>query len=273
MPDLKSKTLFFFVAIVAALSIPRLSMGQKRKSNIDLRLLNPNIKIQNRNPSNYHTDNSIDPSPYEKKSWLQSVFVEDDAGVMKSIKLEIKSWKTAEEYSDTWNLDSTDLYTTPDFKRRKQILAKKLLKYTDKRLSGELKKADKGTTLHKVKKVQAALKPNTTATISKNVRLRFKARVLRGKIFMKVENPYVDYRTDFSLSGKVSMKAGRTIQSIGAKAEANYDVNNKRWVALMDKAITKELKARLSSQQSDRSMAFGKNSDRTLQLLYNKTWH
>lgn len=243
--------------------------NREKKSDINLRLLNPNAKIKDRSISNYAIDDSIEPKPHDNRSWLMEVFVEDDKGVLKSIKSEIKSWGDKEMYSSIWNLDSTKLYETPSRRGREKFLKKRLLKYTDKRLSGELKQAERGTSLYRARQVQKALKPNTTANLSKNVRLRFKARVLEGKIFMVLENPYLDYRANVNLRGEMEMTAKKELKHLRAEAKTQYNFDDKRWLTLMDRVIVRELKARVASEHRAREPS-GKQYDQSLQLLIDK---
>ena len=51
--------------------------------------------------------------PLEQKVMIQSLFAEDDAGVMKGTRDQLNSWEETEEYSKKWDLESTNLYKTP----------------------------------------------------------------------------------------------------------------------------------------------------------------
>ena len=73
---------------------------------------------------------------------------------------------------------------------KKKYLEKNILRYMDKRLTGEIKRADKGTTLHRMGQVKKTLRPQTRVKLSENYRLRFRAKVLRGFMRMKFENPF-----------------------------------------------------------------------------------
>ncbi len=115
-----------------------------------------------------------------------NMFAEDDAGVMKDMKTNLSNWEKTEEYARVWDLQRTGLYVTPTSSEKGKYISKRLLRYADKRLSGEMKKADEGSTLHKVSRVEKNLRPNASVNMSKNFGLKFKARVLQGKAIVEV---------------------------------------------------------------------------------------
>ena len=223
---------------------------------------------QKRAPANFVPDEGFEPPPPNKRRWISGIFVEDDAGVMKSIKSSIKRWEELEEYSRHWNLYSSGLYKTPGRDGKRRYLEKKLLKYADKRLSGEIKRAEDGSTLKNIQKVHAALRPNTKAQLTDNIKVRFKARLLQGEARVFVENPYVDFYTHFRLGSSTNLNIGRTISSLKIRTSMDYMINEGRWRACVERPLGNSLKARISSSQSDQDMIFTDQSEQKVELIF-----
>ena len=116
--------------------------------------------------------------------------------------------------------------------------------------------------------MEKALSPKAEAQIARNIKIKFKARVLQRKGKLLVNNPYVDYQVDVYTSGQVDMHLGKEIKSLGVRANIDYDVNQGHYVAALDKDLTKNITTTLSSAQSSRTGPFSRGSDRTLRISY-----
>lgn len=223
-----------------------------------------------RAPANFIPDTEIEPVPIENRIWLQNLLVEDNHGVLASIRANLNSWEQTDEYAKNWNLKSTGLYNTPDVARRKTFLQKRLLKYFDKRLAGEIKNSEEGSTLHTVGQVHQTLRPNTEVGISKKVKVKFKARVLQGKAIARVDNPWVDTHATVKLTGEVNVQMRKELKDLGVTAGINYNANEGRYLAHVDKKLTDEITARISSNQSDDKVMFDTDEsvDKRLEFFF-----
>lgn len=255
----------FVVCLLSAFLLKTAIAGDK----LSLENLNVTKALQTRAPSNYIPSEEIEPIPFAQELWIQEKMVEDDAGVLQGVKRQIASWEQTEEFADDWNLKSTGRYETPSLESKKNYLAKNSLKYFDKRLSGEMKRAEEGSTLAKVGQVQKALKPQTKVEFSKNVKLRFKARVLQGKAVVKLVNPYIDSECNVKVSGGMDCKVEKDFKDAGVKTKAEYVISEGRWIASVDKKISDHWSSRVSSHQSDDTMAFDDEADKRVELFYN----
>jgi hypothetical protein len=177
----------------------------------------------------------------------ENIFAEDDAGVMKDMKASFHGWEATEEYSKTWGLESTGLYKTPTTSQKSKYLSKKMLRYVDKRLSGEMKKADEGSTLHKVGKVEKNLRPNASVNVSKNFGFKFKARVLQGKAIVEVKNPWIECNATVSANGKARLITRKDFKELGMATGAEYSVNDAQILTYIDQQVTNNIKARVSN--------------------------
>ena len=131
-------------------------------------------------------------APPASATVLKNLLVEDDHGILKKVKRRVDEWERDEYFVEYWRLEDKGLYTPMSTDDKRQYLEKNMLRYVDKRLSGEIKHAEKGTTLHKVGVVKESLRPQTKVQLSEHYRLRFRAKVLRGLMRMRLENPYID---------------------------------------------------------------------------------
>ncbi|MDD0854256.1 hypothetical protein HBN50_14175 [Halobacteriovorax sp. GB3] len=239
--------------------------------NIELlKSFNPNYKVQDRSPDNYVPNVEVQTIPERKKSVLEYVFVEDRAGVLVDMRNTLQRWDETNEYAKNWNLDTTGLYDIKDREDRVKYVNQKILKYLDKRVSGEVKQAKEGSTLHRVGQIQKSLKPQTNVAIASNVKLKVKARVLQGKTFIFVDNPYFDNKTTVSLTGKVKLEMGKRFDKAKLEAKTYYNVNEGEWVAYVDKELWSNTIGRVSSTQSDKDLLFSGPADKKVELLFNK---
>jgi hypothetical protein len=253
-----------FVQIVLIVFI---SLSAQAESSL-LKKFNPNYKIQSRDPQSYVADVDFTPVPDVEESWLSNVLVEDQAGVLSSIRHDLELWQEREEYVTNWNLESTGLYTIVSEDRKRAYLGKKLLKYADKRLSGEIKDAEEGSALAAVGTAQKALRAESKVSVAKNIKLKFKARVLQGKAIMKVVNPYVSYTTTYSFTSGLNMNINKEFKAIRTVASVDYKVADGQYTANLDKKITDKINARISSSQKVDSGIFTPESNSTFRVMY-----
>jgi hypothetical protein len=214
-----------------------------------------------RGPASALANDEFEAIPAKDEIWLSNVFVEDSHGVMNQMSRQFKDWERMEEYRRTWDIGSTGLYDTPDREQKKAWFNRMILRYADKRFSGELKSAAQGSTLSKVRNVQQALRPNTEAAITKNFKLKFKARIIQMKAFMRIINPWVESETTFRVDGRVNTRISKTFKDLGLRTDLNFQVNDGHWVAQVSKPINQNVRAVLTTQQTE-------SFDNTVQFIY-----
>lgn len=202
-------------------------------------------------------------APIEKKPMVESLFAEDDAGVMREMRDSLNSWQNTEDYNQRWNLESTHLHKTPTTKEKTLFISKNLLRYADKRLAGEVKNAEEGSTLHKVGRVEKSLRPNAAVPVTKYVSLKFKARVLQGKAIMEVKNPWVELNATVKADGKAKILTKKDFNQLGTSAGVEYSVKETQWVAFIDQTVTSNIKARLSST----TLPNGNDADKKIEMM------
>lgn len=221
-----------------------------------------------RGPASAIPSDHVESMPIEDKIWLSQVWVEDNSGVMNGMAAQVQAWERMEEYRRNWDIESTGLYNTPDRERKKAWFNRMLLRYADKRLSGELKDAEAGSTLQRVRSVKQALRPNTEAQISNNIKLKFKARIIQMRAIMNVINPWVESETTFNARGEVNSRLSKNFEDLGFRADLNYQVTEGVYSAQLSKPLGNNVTAVLSSFQSHSEVAFADMDRNTVQLIY-----
>jgi hypothetical protein len=200
--------------------------------------------------------------PFEKEAPTMDVlFSDDDAGIMKEMKATVDSWEKTEEFASVWSLESTHLYDAPDTHDKTKYLTKKMFRYADKRLSGEMKNAEAGSTMYKVGKAEKSLRPNASVPVNKYIALKFKARVLQGKATVEVRNPWLETNATVSANGSTRLVAKKDFKDIGFSSGAEFSIKESEWIAFMDQAITENIKARISSTQESHEAIFSNGAD------------
>ena len=227
-----------------------------------------NKKSSGRAPANFVPDDHIQSKPMEQEIWLENVFVEDKAGVLVSIKKDFEKWRETEEYRKLWDIKSTGLYETPDSQQKNNYFFKRILKYADKRLSGEIKQAEEGSTLHRVGQIEKAVKPETEAKITDNIKLSLKARVLQGRAIVLVKNPYVDCHANVDMDGSVDVHVKKDLEDLGVSAELTYRVDEKSYEARFDRKLTDKVRASLTRKQYDGNDPYRQSDDNRLKFVY-----
>ncbi len=227
-------------------------------------------RAPSRAPANFIPDDQIEPLPLEQRLWIQEVLVEDQAGVLESMRNNFEHWQQKEEYVRRWKVEAVGPLATPTAEQKKSYLMKQLLKYADKRLSGEIKNAEEGSTFHNIGQVEQALRPNAEAKISSKVSLKLRARVLQGKAILLVNNPWVGYHATIKMNGSVDMHLEKELKDFGVRTAVDYQVKDGIYVARVEKSITTEISARFSATQDIDKAPFKSESDSRIELTYSR---
>ena len=189
----------------------------------------------NRLPTHYAPDleviydKSVEPYSVRKRSVANIVL--DKA----SKKLE--HWNRLEENLSFYDLDSIHGRTKVDFNLKKRTVEKAFLKYLDKSLMEKVNSAKAGSALSGVRSAKTALSPKSEKSIAPNFKLKFRAKVLRGRGQFILKNPYADANALFSLSGRKEFYLVRNIELIGAKAMLSYIGHENRFYSELTKPI------------------------------------
>ncbi len=222
----------------------------------------------NRLPTHYAPDleviydKSIEPYIIKKRS-VASI-------VLEKANTKMARWNKIEEDLNLYDLDSIHGRSKVDFGLKKRTVEKAFLKYLDKSLMEKVNNAKKGSALSGVRSAKTALSPNSEKSIAPDFKLKFRAKVLRGRGQFILKNPYADANAVFSLSGRKEFYLVRNIELIGAKAMFSYIGQEDRFYSELMKPIVGGLKTRISSRTNGDSALFGRESDNRLELLFSQ---
>ena len=208
---------------------------------------------------------------YEEESFLDSMWSNDHAGALGQLKNQIGKWQEVDEYRHNYGLTNYDEGALPTLDQKRRVIEKGLLRYLDKRLMHKVKNAPKKSGLAKVNSARKALRPSSTTSISENFKLKFRAKLLRGRGSILLINPWIDARAQFSLSGRMEFRLRKEFQAPQILTEVNLNLRNEEWTALMQKSLTDTLKAQILAIQPSKSIALD-DADRRIQLLYQKSF-
>ena len=234
-----------------------------------LTLLSADIfaRTSDRTPASAVPDEEVLTAPFEQKVLVQTLFAEDDAGVMRGVRTTLDGYQQTEEFAKKWHLERTGVYNTPSASEKKNFISSKILKYADKRLAGEIKNSEEGSSLHSIGKAEKSLRPNTEVGITKNVSLKFRARVLQGKAIMEVRNPWIECSAVASASGKVRVLTKKEFKEFGFSSGAEFTVTDGDSIIYADQELSQNVKARLSSNQVHHQKAFSNDADKRLEMM------
>jgi len=219
-------------------------------------MMSINVLAQQRTPASYIPDDDIQAVPERIPHFLEGLFVQDSAGVMERTLNDFRGWNERREFADN----------TPSDLQRERYLKKQVLRYIDKRFTGGLKRAKNDSALYQIARVQSTLRPSTEASISKNISLKFRAKVLRGRVIMKVKNPWIDCSTTFTLNGRVNMDFYKKVKSLNLSTRVTFNPVDMEYTAEVEKPFAKNFLARVSS----RGPAGGQGSNNVVHFMYNK---
>ena len=223
-----------------------------------------------RAPQNYVPDTDLFAN-YQEDSFFSDIWKNDHNGVLRNLKLRINSWEKQEKYNFNYGLSNYDESVRPSIDQKRRVIEKGLIKYLDKRLMYKVKNASKKSSLSKVRSARKALRPSSTTSISKNLKIKFRAKLLRGRANVLFINPWVNATAQFSLSGKMEFNLRKEFQAPQILTQVNINFHNEEWTALMQKSISKSLKAQILSIQPTKSFALD-DADRRIQLIYQKNF-
>lgn len=224
-----------------------------------------------RAPQNYVPETDTFAS-YVEASFTQKMWENDHVGILKEMKDKVELWESHDEYLSNYGLEdmSNEVPLTTEQKRRQ--LEKGFLKYLDKRVMHKVKTAPSKSSLASVNSARKALRPSSTAEISKNFKIKFRAKILRGRGSLLFINPWVDANAQFSLSGKVEFNLRKEFQEPQILTEVRVNAHEGHWTALMQKGFSESIKAQVLSIQPTKTMAFHNDADRRIQLIFNKNF-
>jgi hypothetical protein len=183
------------------------------------------------------------------------------------IRNTLLSYQQTEDYAKMWHLESTGLYLTPDTLHKQHYIAGNILNYADKRLAGEIRRAEAGSSLESIGKAEQALRPNAEVGVSKNISLKLKIHVLQGNAIAEVKNPWLEANASLSSNGKLRLTTRKEFKQIGFCSGAEFNFTDGDSVIYSDQQLTRNIKARASTIQVNHQRPLSIDADKRLELM------
>ncbi len=235
-----------------------------------------------RDPTSYVPNDQEIIVPYSPTSIWSELLIEDRKGVLKQVKFQMNEWNEEEDFVEYWRIEDTGQYTVVPMRARKNYLTKNLLRYIDKRIMGEVKTAKEGTSLHKVGQVRDALRPQSKFSFSKDYKLSLRAKVLRGLVFLKFDNPYFDetvlefkalrnpaFWNNDAHVGQAKLHTMKSFKSIQAYARTEFKFYDDNWFIELGKNLNYPgLSFVVTTVQDNTALPYSGASDKISELRY-----
>lgn len=206
--------------------------------------------------------------PVTKSTFSKEViFQEDDSGVMKGMKDDLNEWEKKREFAELWDLEGIQFYEAPSANDQKKYLGKKVLRYLDRRLNGEMKKAQEGSALHSIKTVEKSLRPDATVAMTKNFSMKFKFRALQGKLITDFRNPWIESNITVGANGKIKFITKKNFKDIGLTSGTELSITESTLLAYIDQEFTQNIKGRVSTYQEHGMNIFGNDADTRVEVI------
>jgi hypothetical protein len=84
---------------------------------------------------------------------------------------------------------------------------------------------------------------------------------------MEVKNPIIDFSTNLSANGKVRVITAKEFKELGFKTGAEFKINEGDSIIYAYQELTKNIKARISSNQTNRQKLFANDADKKLEMI------
>jgi hypothetical protein len=224
---------------------------------------------EKRLPSSYVPQDEIIVVPRDPDYWYanNNFMVDDDNGILNSMRVDFRRAQEQEMYYTNWGLQNTGMFNPSTPEERKSRFNRDILRYADKRLAGEVRKADKGSTLHRVGQAQKAMSPTTSVSFMSGYSIKFQARALQGKATINLVNPFVRSFIEMTLDGRQEFVTEKTFD-FGFRTALNYRFDKGIYFTTFEQRLTPQWTASLVSTQPASAAAFSGAADKRIQLNY-----
>ncbi|MBF0206640.1 MAG: hypothetical protein HQK53_07100 [Oligoflexia bacterium] len=222
--------------------------------------------------------NYIDSRPegYEEetKEWYVWLLSPDDQGILHNMSLKMREWEEKESYIDRWNLSSVEGRKLPSTKDKSRYLTKNGLRFIDKKINYQMKKAKKNSVIHKISTVRESLVSVQNFEIYSKFKIKIKAELLRGRAKLFFYNPYVDWYIEFYAysRNRMIMFLARDFGDVVFNTTLFYGSSNARLVATIDKNITDNISSRISFVRPLDNSGSLVSSEERVEVIIKKTF-
>ncbi|MBF0359862.1 MAG: hypothetical protein HQK49_02570 [Oligoflexia bacterium] len=247
--------------------------------------VNINVNVSNENHTDPNIQNvneaitsikKISNPDQDEDNWYQALFAPDNNGILKDMAKNINEWEQNEDEARKLKLTSTGRYYFPERGEKTRYVSKYAIKYLDRRIAEQTKKAKKGSTIYKIGKTQEALRPESQIAFGDSFSIKLKAELYRGETTLLLNNPFIDWRIHFNvLSDRdIRIYMGKELSLLDLRTNVDYSIEKENLKASIDKRITDGILGRVSMAKSfDKNSSTNSNaipSDQRLELIFTR---
>lgn len=255
----------------------------------------PKLSIA-RAPASYIPDDDVIIRPVDNElSFYQQYVASDKSLDVINSRNQIKIWNDNQAFADQYGLDSTltgSSFFVPSPEEKFEYFKDKYMRYLrrkgeqpfkdmpkswyqDYRASNEIDTIDemeerfKNTTKKGVsgKTLPDSLKQKEVS-LWKQHKFIFQPRVDQGLLVVGIKGPYAYARAWVGVNGETEVNVKHEVDSIGLRVMYNYYVHSGKYFTSVDKRITDNLYARITSSKNPAAKDDIVKHDNTLMLLY-----
>jgi hypothetical protein len=167
---------------------------------------------------------------------------DDKQKSLANLRIKVHEWQKQDEFVKNWNIESSNMYATSD-SGQKNILLKSLTRFSERRGKEFIQSKNKKSSAN-----------NTDLTFEKNLNSpnkkyfwTYQTVVLKGKIKLNFNNPYLEVYSQYSLSRKDELVISKRFEDFRFKTSLIYSPSRDSSTLSIEKNITDNIVTKFSN--------------------------
>lgn len=252
----------------------------------------------NRAPASYIPDDDVIVKPVDNElSFYQQYVASDNSKDVIESRNQLKIWNENQQFADQYGLDSTlagSSFFVPTAEEKFEYFKDRYMRYLKRKGEQPLKDAPKNwyqdyrasNEVDTIDEMEERFKKTSKTTLSKKnlpdalqqkevslwkkTKFIFQPRVDQGLVVVGIRGPIAYARAWVGVNGETEVNVQRSVDSIGLRMMFNYYAHSGKYFTSVDKRISDNLYARVTSLKNPDAKADEITHDNTLMLLYAK---
>lgn len=249
-----------------------------------------------RAPASYIPDDDVIIKPIDNQlSFYQQYVASDKSNDVINSRNQIKVWNDNQAFADQYGMDSTltgSAFFVPTAEEKFEYFKDKYMRYLRRKGEQPLKDMPKGwyqdyrasNEVDTIDEMEERFKKTSRKGLSgktlpdslkqkevslwKKHKFIFQPRVEQGLVIVGIKGPLAYARAWVGINGETEVNVKHEVDSIGLRVMYNYYVHSGKYFTSVDKRITDNLYARVTSLKNPGAGEDSVKQDNTLMLLY-----
>ncbi len=249
-----------------------------------------------RAPASYIPDDDVIIKPINNElSFYQQYVASDKSNDVINSRNQIKVWNDNQAFADQYGMDSTltgSAFFVPTADEKFEYFKDKYMRYLRRKGEQPLKDMPKGwyqdyrasNEVDTIDEMEERFKKTTRKGVSgktlpdslkqkevslwKKHKFIFQPRLDQGLVIIGIKGPLAYARAWVGINGETEVNVKHEVDSIGLRVMYNYYVHSGKYFTSVDKRITDNLYARVTSLKNPGAGEDSVKQDNTLMLLY-----